>query len=44
MQYLESVIESGLFSELKKSEYMDAFEQLKISGRNYSIFSRYFKF
>ena len=35
MQYLESVIESGLFSELKKSDYMDAFEQLKVSGRNY---------
>ena len=35
MQYLESVINSGLLSELKKSDYMDAFEQLKISGRNY---------
>lgn len=35
MQYLESVIDSGLFSELKKSDYMEAFEQLKISGRNY---------
>ena len=35
MQYLESVIESGLFSELKKSDYMDAFEQLKVSGRSY---------
>ncbi|MGX8774208.1 MAG: Crp/Fnr family transcriptional regulator [Bacillota bacterium] len=35
MQYLESVIDSGLFAELKKSDYMDAFEQLKISGRNY---------
>ncbi|MBE6028753.1 MAG: Crp/Fnr family transcriptional regulator [Clostridiales bacterium] len=35
MQYLESIIESGLFSELKKSDYMDAFEQLKVSGRNY---------
>lgn len=35
MQYLESVINSGLFSELKKSDYMDAFEQLKVSGRNY---------
>ena len=35
MQYLESVIDSGLFSELKKADYMDAFEQLKISGRNY---------
>jgi len=36
MQYLESVINSGLLSELKKSEYMNAFEQLKISGRRYN--------
>ena len=35
MQYLESVIDSGLLSELKKANYMDAFEQLKISGRHY---------
>ncbi len=35
MQYLESVINSGLLNELKKSEYVEAFEQLKISGRNY---------
>jgi len=35
MQYLESIIDSGLLSELKKSDYVDAFEQLKISGRNY---------
>ena len=35
MQYLESVISSGLLNELKKSEYVEAFEQLKISGRNY---------
>lgn len=35
MQYLESVINSGLFKELKKTDYMDAFDQLKISGRNY---------
>ena len=35
MQYLESIIDSGLFSELKKSDYMEAFDQLKISGRNY---------
>ena len=27
MQYLESVIDSGLLNELKKSDYMDAFEQ-----------------
>lgn len=35
MQYLESIIDSGLLNELKKYDYMDAFEQLKISGRNY---------
>jgi len=35
MQYLESIIDSGLLNELKKSDYMDAFEQLKISGRRY---------
>ena len=35
MQYLESIIDSGLLNELKKSDYVDAFEQLKISGRNY---------
>lgn len=36
MQYLESVIDSGLLNELNKSDYMEAFEQLKISGRNYN--------
>ena len=36
MQYLESVIDSGLLNELKKTDYMEAFEQLKISGRTYS--------
>ena len=35
MQYLESIINSGLLSELKKSDYVEAFEQLKISGRKY---------
>ena len=35
MQYLESIINSGLFNELKKTDYMDAFEQLKVSGRSY---------
>ena len=35
MQYLESVIDSGLLNELKKTNYVEAFEQLKISGRNY---------
>ena len=35
MQYLESIIDSGLLNELKKSDYMEAFEQLKITGRNY---------
>lgn len=35
MQYLESVIESGLFDELKKADYIEAFQQLKFSGRSY---------
>lgn len=35
MKYLESVINSGLFGNLKKSEYIDAFEQLKVTGRKY---------
>ena len=36
MQYLESIIDSGLLSELKKTDYVEAFEQLKISGRSYN--------
>ena len=28
MQYLESIIDSGLLNQLKKSDYMDAFKQL----------------
>ena len=36
MKYLESVINSGLFSNLKKSQYIDAFEQLGIKGKNYA--------
>ena len=36
MKYLEGVINSGLFSDMKKSEYIDAFEQLKVTGKNYS--------
>lgn len=35
MKYLEGIIESGLFSEIDKRDYIEAFEQLKISGRNY---------
>ena len=35
MKYLEGVIESGLFSEIDKSDYIEAFEQLKITGRSY---------
>ena len=36
MKYLESVINSGLFGNLKKSEYIDAFEQLKITSKTYN--------
>ncbi len=35
MKYLESVINSGLFSNLKKSEYIDAFEQLVVTNKTY---------
>jgi len=35
MKHLESVINSGLFGNLKKSEYIDAFEQLKITSKSY---------
>ena len=35
MKYLESVINSGLFSNLKKTEYIDAFEQLNVTGKSY---------
>ena len=35
MKYLESVINSGIFSNLKKSEYIDAFEQMKATGKKF---------
>ena len=35
MKYLESIINSGLFVNLKKSQYIDAFEQLGIKSKNY---------
>ena len=35
MKYLEGVIESGLFSEIDKRDYIEAFEQLKVTGRSY---------
>lgn len=35
MKYLEGIIESGLFSEINKRDYIEAFEQLKITGRRY---------
>ncbi|MBQ6496172.1 MAG: Crp/Fnr family transcriptional regulator [Firmicutes bacterium] len=35
MKYLESVINSGLFNNLKKSQYIDAFEQLKITSKHF---------
>ncbi len=36
MKYLESIINSGLFGNLKKSQYIDAFEQLGITGKFYA--------
>lgn len=35
MKHLEAIIESGLFDEIDKRNYIEAFEQLKISGRTY---------
>lgn len=35
MKHLEGIIESGLFSEINKRDYIEAFEQLKITGRSY---------
>ena len=35
MKHLEGIIESGLFSEINKRDYIEAFEQLKITGRRY---------
>ena len=36
MKHLESIISSGLLGNLKKTQYIDAFEQMEISGKNYS--------
>ena len=35
IKHLESVINSGLFRYINRSDYIDAFEQLKISARSY---------
>ena len=35
MKYFESVVESGLFSNLKKSDYTNAFAQLTVTGKQY---------
>lgn len=35
MKNFESVIESGLFGEMDKRNYIGAFEQLKLTGRSY---------
>ncbi len=35
MKHLESVINSGIFDEIKKADYIDAFEQLKIHEHKY---------
>ncbi|MDO4868780.1 MAG: Crp/Fnr family transcriptional regulator [Bacillota bacterium] len=35
MKYLELVINSGLFEDISKSDYIYAFDRLKIYGRNY---------
>ncbi|MGI6257006.1 MAG: Crp/Fnr family transcriptional regulator [Anaerovoracaceae bacterium] len=33
MRYLETIIGSGLFSKIKKSDYIRTFEELSVSGR-----------
>lgn len=35
MKHLECAINSGIFSEIKKADYIDAFEQLKITDKRY---------
>ena len=35
MKHLECIINSGIFSEINKAEYLYAFEQLKITEREY---------
>lgn len=35
MRYLERIIESKLFSNVKKTDYISAFEQISITSRNY---------
>ena len=34
MKYLGTIIDSGILSELRKSEYMQAFEELSVIGQN----------
>ncbi len=36
-KYLESIVNSGLLGGLKQSDYPDAYNQLKISGRAYHV-------
>lgn len=36
MKYLENIINSGLLREIKKSDYIDAFEQLRITSKSYA--------
>lgn len=35
MKYFESVVDSGLFNNLKKSDYTNAFAQLTVTGKQY---------
>lgn len=34
MKYLECIINSGLFDEIEKEDYIRAFEELRVSGKN----------
>ena len=36
IKYLETIIESGLFEKIEKEKYIDALEQLTITGKKFN--------
>ena len=36
MKYLETIVESGLFEEIEKENYIDALEQLSVTGKRFT--------
>ncbi|MDO4485697.1 MAG: hypothetical protein Q4C46_03780 [Bacillota bacterium] len=36
IKYLETIVESGLFEEIEKEYYIDALEQLSVTGKRFS--------